>query len=284
MRAYRWRRSRIERPPLRVSREPASPRPIAPPNSQWETRPRALLAPLLVIGAVCAALVVAGYRYGIPIVAEVAADQVPDSVLQTIGQGMFKAMDAEVFAATQLPKAQRDRLLDRFATLTQPRTRRSSPYQVLFRHSDQVGPNAMALPSGIVVVTDGLVELAKADEEVIAVLAHEVGHVERRHGLRLVLQNSLLSLAVAWFVGDPGSLSAAAPTVLLEAKYSRDVEREADAYAVALLDANGIARRHFAQILARLEQARPQGESDGRGVSSYLSTHPVTAERLDALR
>jgi Zn-dependent protease with chaperone function len=284
MRACRWKRSRIERPPLRVSREPEIPRPIAPANSQWETQPRGLLAPVLVIGVVCAALVVTGYRYGIPIVAEVAADQVPDSVVETIGQGMFKAMDAEVFTATQLPKARRDRLLDRFATLKQPHARHGSPSQILFRHSDQVGPNAMALPSGIVVVTDGLVELAETDEELIAVLAHEVGHVERRHGLRLVLQNSLLSLAVAWFVGDPGSLSAAAPTVLLEAKYSRDVEREADAYAVALLDANGIDRGHFARILERLERVRPQGQTGGGGVSSYLSTHPVTAERLDALR
>lgn len=267
-----------------MNHEPDVLRAAAPANSQWEAQPRGLLAPLLIIGVVCTALVVAGYRYGIPIVAEVAADQVPDSVVETIGQGMFRAIDAEVFMPTQLPKEHRDRLLDRFAMLKQPAARRPSPYQILFRHSDQVGPNAMALPSGIVVVTDALVDLAETDEEVIAVLAHEVGHVERRHGLRLVLQNSLLGLAVAWFVGDPGSLSAAAPTVLLEAKYSRDVEREADAYAVALLDANGIARQHFARILERLEHVRPDEREDGSSVSSYLATHPVTADRLDALR
>jgi Zn-dependent protease with chaperone function len=80
--------------------------------------------------------------------------------------------------------------------------------------------------------------------------------------------------------------------VLLQAKYSRDVEREADAYAVALLDANDIPRRHFARMLERLERARPDGAGDvsgastetSGGVQGYLSTHPVTAERLDALR
>ncbi len=47
-----------------------------------------------------------------------------------------------------------------------------------------VGANAFALPSGIVVMTDELVELAKTDDELVAVLAHEIGHVRGRHALR----------------------------------------------------------------------------------------------------
>jgi predicted Zn-dependent protease len=258
--------------------------------TQWDSQPRWLLAPVLVAGALVLVLFVVSYRYGIPFVAQLAADRVPNELVDTVGQAMFQSLDAHVFEPTRLPRARRDRIVEGFSRLTHPNRRHDSAYQVLFRRSDDVGPNAMALPSGIVIVTDALVDLAEAgdgrgDREVLAVLAHEAGHVDRRHGLRLVFQNSLVGLALAWLVGDAGSLLAAAPAVLLQAKYSRDLEREADAYAVGVLDASGIERQHFARILERLEGVQPggAGESTG-GVTGYLSTHPVTAERLAALR
>ncbi len=258
--------------------------------TQWNGPPRWLLVPLLLAGAVSLALLVVGYRYGIPLVAQVAADQVPDPWVDALGQAMLTSLDGNVLQPTQLPRERRDHLLDRFSRLTHPGARRTAGYQVLFRKSDHIGPNAMALPSGIIVVTDALVTLAdrgagEADEAVTAVLAHEAGHVQRRHGIRLVLQNSLIGMVLAWLVGDPGSVMATAPAVLLEAKYSRDLEREADAYAVAVLDANGIQRRHFARMLMLLEQDASDRANDRRGTTMrYLSTHPVTAERLEALR
>lgn len=258
--------------------------------TQWDGPPRWWLVPALLICAVGVALLVAGYRYGIPLAAQIAADQVPDTWVDTLGQGMLSSLDAGTLQPTQLPRERRDALLDRFTRLRHPSARHTARYQVLFRRSDQIGPNAMALPSGVIVVTDALVNLAHgdaggADDAVIAVLAHEAGHIERRHGIRLVFQNSLVGMVLAWLVGDPSSLMAAAPAVLLQAKYSRDLEREADAYAVAVLDANGIERRHFARMLMLLERAQLEGASSGAGaVTSYLSTHPVTAERLDALR
>jgi predicted Zn-dependent protease len=259
-------------------------------DTQWDSQPRWLLAPVILAGVAALALLIGGYRYGIPAVARLAAERVPDELVDTLGQAMFRALDEDVFKPTALPRARRDQLLDGFGRLVHPNGRRTAAFQVLFRRSDDVGANAMALPSGVIVVTDALVELsesdaANGDHEVLAVLAHEAGHVERRHGLRLVFQNSLVGMALAWLVGDPGSLLAAAPAVLLQAKYSRDLEREADMYAVAVLDASGIERKHFARILERLEHAQPGGSStSGGGVAGYLATHPVTAERLTALR
>ena len=90
----------------------------------------------------------------------------------------------------------------------------------------------MALPSGTLIVTDAFVMLAANDDEIVSVLAHEAGHVEHHHGLRLVFQNSVVALVITWLVGDVSTLLAAAPTALLQAKYSRDFERDADAYAV----------------------------------------------------
>ena len=50
----------------------------------------------------------------------------------------------------------------------------------------------LALPSGVVIVTDDLVALAKDADDVVAVLAHEVGHLEGRHGVRAVIQSALV--------------------------------------------------------------------------------------------
>jgi Zn-dependent protease with chaperone function len=80
--------------------------------------------------------------------------------------------------------------------------------------------------------------------------------------------------------GDLGSASvlvASVPTVLVNAKHSREFEREADDYAYAWLDRNHIARKHFAAILQRLENANPDAGDD---VGGWLSTHPRTADRL----
>jgi predicted Zn-dependent protease len=133
-------------------------------------------------------------------------------------------------------------------------------------------------------VTDALVALARNDEELVAVLAHEAGHVARRHGLRQLFQNSLVALAVTWLVGDVSAIVAAAPTALLQAKYSRDLEREADSYALVTLRVNGIATEHFAAMLERLEDSGAEGGGITTGALDYLSSHPVTSERIERVR
>jgi Zn-dependent protease with chaperone function len=145
----------------------------------------------------------------------------------------------------------------------------------------------MALPSGIVVITDGLVDLAKNDEELTAVLAHELGHVRGRHLLRHILQNSVAGLLMATVTGDitsVTSLSAALPTALIDARFSRDFEREADDAAVAYLKKEGIPTRRYIDILVRLQaqlNAKNRGAVEGEETfKNYLSTHPGTGERI----
>jgi predicted Zn-dependent protease len=85
---------------------------------------------------------------------------------------------------------------------------------------------------------------------------------------------------VAWVVGDISTLAAAASTALVEANYSRELEREADAFAVDVLRTNGIPVRHFGDILRRLEQ---ESGSSAPHAFQYLSSHPTTSERLQRL-
>lgn len=247
---------------------------------QWEGS----LTRIVAAGVALLALLVVGYRYGVPVLAAVAAEHVPDKLVTVTSQETLKLLD-RVFGATELDEARRMRLIERFKRLRWPDGEGVRQYEILFRKSEALGPNAMALPSGTLIVTDALVTLAASDDEIVAVLAHEAGHVEHHHGLRLVFQNSVVALVITWLVGDVSTLLAAAPTALLQAKYSRDFERDADAYAVSLLRFNNIETGHFAKMLERIEaSADDTHKNPGVAMLDYLSSHPVTGERLEALR
>lgn len=233
--------------------------------------PYALGALVLAVAAVWA-----GVSFGIPALAEKTASALPESANILLGQGALRALDQTIFSASKLGQSTRNRLTQSFSLITRE-AGGSYPYRLEFRQGGALGANAFALPSGTVVMTDELVALAHNEEELIGVLAHEVGHVVHRHAMRYVLQNSGVVLLLAAVVGDVSSitsLAGALPAILVQLKYSRVFELEADDHAVEYLRARNIPTRHFANFLARL-----QGEEDGEP-PGYLSTHPPTGERL----
>jgi Zn-dependent protease with chaperone function len=240
-----------------------------------ESRWRVVLPTLLFV----AACVWAFAEYGIPALAREAAFRLPASTSELLGEGALETLDRSLFEPSGLDGEIRTRIEARFTPLTQPAVDGPVP-RLVFRRGGTLGANALALPSGVVVLTDELVALSQADGEVVAVLAHELGHVHGRHALRRLIQSSLvagLAILVTGDVASATSLIAAVPTTLAEASYSRALEREADAYGLSLLDQHGIDRSHFARILERLA-ALPGTELPG-----FLSTHPTTKERVRAL-
>jgi len=78
-----------------------------------------------------------------------------------------------------------------------------------------------------------------------------------------------------------GSLAVSIPVLLLESGFSRDHEREADQFAFVLLKQRGRSPADFAKAMSRLSSH--YGEQD-QGAVSYLSTHPASAERIEAAR
>jgi Zn-dependent protease with chaperone function len=246
--------------------------------AKWEENRRWIAASVLGFMVI----VILTYRYGIPAMARVAADRMPPAAVDTLSRHVLEVLDRTVLAPSQIPMEQQVSIRAQFAELRLPGRARGQHYDVTLRKSAAIGANALALPSGLIVMTDGLVALARDDRELVAVLAHEAGHVDRRHGLRQVLQNSTVALLITWYVGDVSSLAAAAPTALLQANYSRGFERDADAYAARALAQSGIPLRHLADILERLEASR--GRRGHSNALDYLSSHPATAERLQRLR
>jgi predicted Zn-dependent protease len=234
----------------------------------------------MVFGVVFLGALVAGYVWGIPFLAGVVAHRLPAVVADTLSEQTLAALDRDVFTPSAISRERQQAIDAAFRRLTMPADA-SGRYQLVFRKSDDIGANAMALPSGTIVVTDGLVTLARDDREILGVLAHEAGHVDGRHGLRGMLQSSLVGLVVLWLAGDVSSIAAAAPAALVDASYSRELEREADAYAVQVLTANGIPLTYFADMLRRLEAS--SGAAGTPAALRYLSTHPATEERLARL-
>jgi len=213
----------------------------------------------------------------VPEVARRAAFAMPVSADRALAQNALELLDGRLFAPSRLEAERQSALKTRFADMVRDIDSRYR-FRLELRSSKAAGPNAFALPDGTVVVTDALVDLAQADEELLAVLAHEIGHVVHRHALRGVLQNSAVALLVAFAMGDVlsvTSLAAALPTLMVEAKFSRDFEREADQYALEFLRARRVPLHHGAAILKRLaarEAELPTG-------LEYLSSHPGIEER-----
>ena len=246
--------------------------------STWEDSWRvALVALVLVVISI-----VTGYLYGLPALARSAADRLPYSALNSLSAQIQGVLERTVFSASELPAARKQSLLDRFDALILPGDAKRR-LQLNLRGAGNLGANAMALPNGVVFLTDELVQLTNDDRVLIAVIAHEAGHVDKRHGLRQVIQSTVVGVLITWFLGDVSALGAAAPAALLDAKYSRDLEREADAYAVNVLRMNNLPASLLADALELIEKSHGTAKKF-EVVTSYLSSHPATEERLNWIR
>lgn len=233
------------------------------------------------------AVAVATYLWVLPWFAEIAAPRVPDAMAHSISEQALTSLDAHILEPSQLSIERQRQIEGRLAEFNAKLAAQhlSLPaYQLNFRSSPSLGPNAFALPDGNMVIFDQLVALAKNDDELIAVLAHELGHVKYRHGLRQLIQSTIVSSVIGIWLGDISSIAAGLSALVLESRYSRGFEREADAYAAKLLIASGGSAEPLALMLQRLESAHAtKGDKDG-SLTKVFSSHPETEERIAALR
>jgi len=225
-----------------------------------------------------------GARYGIPALSKTIAFGLPASLDRAAGAQTLKWLDRSLLGPSLLPEPQRSGLVKVFTPLFADHP--EYDLNVVFRAGGRLGPNAFALPDGTIVFTDEIIRLARHDQELLAILAHETGHVVHRHGMRRLIQDSILSFALLAVTGDvsgSSELFLGLPVVLTELAYSREFEREADQYALDWLCRHGVDPAHFARLMRRLEEkssSRP--EPGSRKWTGYLSTHPLTETRIRA--
>lgn len=237
----------------------------------------AVVGALVLIASLCL-----GYVYGIPFLAGLVIERVPLQVEWKLGEAILDMMDKQGWLKpSQIPYKEQSQIDTAFIDVLDGEEVESY-IQVEFRESSIFGANAFALPGGLVVVTDELVNLVSEPMEVVAVLAHEAGHVHYRHGMQSLLQKSLIGLAVATVTADintTSSLVVSYPAMILENGYSRDFEYAADSYAAKVLERDGHSPTILANALEKIEQQRHRNHT----AFSLFSTHPQTGDRVQRL-
>jgi Zn-dependent protease with chaperone function len=240
----------------------------------WVDRTQRQARSVSVCLAAVIVLVFAGYRWVLPWAAGKAAMKVPEVVGRQLTAATLKVLDGQILLPSGLPEARQRELSDEFHDLHLPGSGR--PQEVLlFRRSPQLGANAFTLPDGTIIVLDDLVKVVDDDQQILAAMAHELGHAHGRHGLRMLLQSTVLGTFLAFYVGDFSSLLAVAPATLLHAKYSRALEEQADDYAAMVLRFNGKSPVLLAEALKKLAASHQDNVNVG-----YMSTHPAIDERV----
>jgi Zn-dependent protease with chaperone function len=286
---------------------------------------RRLALSLVLLVALCIAMLVGGWyglRYGTTAIAGWAAPKIPVEWEEQLGKDGITMLEAEGFKPSGLSDERKAQLRTVFlaakqAALAQHPTSPMLQKAKLEFRSSPMGPNAFALPGGLIVMTDEMVKLAEplgkdADNGLMGVFAHELGHVHHRHVIQNLLSQSITAGAIFLIVGDISGLSGLAvllPTVLLNSAHSREFEAESDDFAIATLDYAKRATLPMAALFEKLEawiaEKRAGGENDKgtekkasddksepkktepgklEKIGSYLQTHPATQDRIEKLR
>jgi Zn-dependent protease with chaperone function len=216
----------------------------------------------------------AAYTWGLPALAKGLAPHVPGAVVRQISDLALAQAEQSLLSVSKVPAARQAqiRLLasERLSGAALP------DWRLHFRESRPMGANAFALPAGDVVLLDGLVEKL-SDDEVVAVLAHELGHVARHHGMQHLIESAVVSVVMAAWFNDVSSAAASAGALLVMSGYSREAEAEADSFAARqLLRCCGSAEA-LARALGKLQEG-------AANAAELLSTHPDTVRRIAAIR
>lgn len=163
-------------------------------------------------------------------------------------------------------------------------------YHFLLLESEEI--NAFAAPGGLIFVTRGMLRCCRDEDALAAVLAHEIGHVQLRHGLQAIKKSRLTSALTilgtegakqfagqqladltSAFAGSIGDITA----TLVNNGYSRAFEREADHAALALLQRVGYDPAALTEMLGEMQRRLKPGGAD------FARTHPEPAERIEDL-
>jgi beta-barrel assembly-enhancing protease len=158
-----------------------------------------------------------------------------------------------------------------------------------FQILDSEEINAFAAPGGYIFITRGMLKCAKNEDQLAAILAHEIAHVVNRHGLRTIKSSRWSEMGSLLVVGAAkhysknefknlvstfeGSISDIIGTMTVNG-YSREFEYEADEMAVIILEGSGYDPKALSMMLKVMEQKVKSGDK------GFGSTHPLPAERI----
>jgi len=217
-----------------------------------------------------------------PKLAEESVVLIPQSVPNQMGEQSFQIIEELFLSPSELPAQRQEAVKAQWESALTQLSLPTAHFKLHVYDSEYFGPNAFALPNGTVVITDDLInKLDDNPDAILAVLLHEIGHVELKHSLRIVAQSISNTLAIAVIFGDVEGMGEAilgTGSSLVLNSFSRDMESEADDYALAKLVMLGKSPTAFSdamKVFLDLKSAHEQGD-----LLKYLSSHPEIKERI----
>jgi Zn-dependent protease with chaperone function len=237
-------------------------------------RRSAILLGITFTGLLIAAI---GAYAGIRVAGKASVRALPTSIDATLGKQAFASMKLEGPVSNDTPAVAAVRtIVARLAPHAEP------GFEFEVKVVDAPIVNAFALPGGTVVVYTGLLAAAESPEQVAGVIAHEMAHVTRRHGMQRIAQSIGVIGALQLLMGDVSGLAGLAVHVLREGTvngYSREQETEADLVGVQTMVRARLPARSLAGFLAVLKRQ----EQNSARLPSWLATHPDLAGRIGAI-
>jgi len=203
----------------------------------------------------------------------------PSSELHAMGVQAFDEMRSQL--SVESDPAINDYVRCVATAITDEFPGKSTNWEVVVFKDDN--PNAFALPGGKIGVYTGMLKVAENQDQLAAVLGHEVGHVLAQHGNERMSQQQLTNVALA-VAAESGYVDTASMQALglgaqigLLLPYSRTHESEADIIGLGLMADAGFDPRQSVQLWKNMEK------SGGGAPPEFLSTHPASSTRIDDL-
>jgi predicted Zn-dependent protease len=241
-------------------------------RNNWHFRFAQLgLVKILIIALLFFSGLIASYFWFLPPLAEKAVDWLPNSIDQQIGDTFFASIVDQ-----QTIDQKKSIALNNFAA--ELKLRNQIPLHFNVVRSSEV--NAFALPNGEIVVYTGLLRQIKTPAQLVALLGHEVSHVNERHSMRLLSRNLAGYLVLSLVIGDVSGFTAVLADnaqQLQMLSYSRKHEEEADHLGLKILIKNKQNPTGMLELFAKLKG------SSQLNVPELLSSHPLPTSRIQAL-
>jgi predicted Zn-dependent protease len=248
----------------------------SPKADEGATADRRTTARIIGWSLAAAASIVLTAIFLVPIAANQLAPLVPAALERRLGEAVdnqVRTLFGERACANEPGAAALAKLS---AALT---SRARLPLPAEMRVLDSGVANALALPGGRIYLLNGLLRRAQDPDEVAGILAHELGHVARRDGLRKLIQSGGSSFLLGLLFGDitGGGTLILLGRMLVDSSYSREAESFADGFAADLMLSLGRSPRPMGALLVRLTGTQKDT------ALPFLASHPISEERLNAL-
>jgi Zn-dependent protease with chaperone function len=214
-------------------------------------------------------IVIGMYFYVLPRVSTHFISNLNNKSVEGFGNFVFKVLSTDLEIDDEKTKK-----LQYFVDAIQVES--TFPLKVYVAKSEDI--NAFALSGGKIVVYDALLEKIENESQLLALIGHEISHIENRHVLKNVTRNLSGALFISILIGDISGMNnvlAENAHLFSQLSFTRSFEKEADIYGLKIMKDNKVDLSEMAKLFAILK------DETKLAMPTYLSNHPMLKDRIE---